>query len=387
MKGHIRERSTGRWAIVLDVRDPATGKRKRRWHSFKGSKREAQVECSKLIATMSSGTYVDPGRQTVAEFFDRWLAYMVSQISPRSHERYTEVVKKDLVPALGAVLLTKLRSSQITSAYSQALVSGRKDGKGGLSAGTVIYMHRILKQALAQAVVWQDLARNPADGVKPPKAERKPMKVLDTDAMAMVLEAARETSLFIPILLGITTGMRRGEVAALRWRHVDLERARISVNESAEQIASAVRYKPTKNSKGRPIALSASVVQELRAHRARQAETLLKLGMRLSDENFVVAKADGSPLQPRSLTHAFELFLAKRQLPRVRLHDLRHTHATAMLKAKVHPKIVQERLGHSTIAITLDIYSHVLEGMQEGAAEIVDAALQAALNKRRNPVG
>jgi integrase len=124
-------------------------------------------------------------------------------------------------------------------------------------------------------------------------------------------------------------------------------------------------------------------VEELRAHRNMQAEALLKLGIRLSEECFVVAQAGGLPLQPRSLTHAFELFVAKHNLPRVCLHDLRHSHATAMLKNKVHPKVVQERLGHSTIAITMDIYSHVLEGMQEDAVETVDAALQAALIKRR----
>jgi integrase len=248
-------------------------------------------------------------------------------------------------------------------------------------------MHRVLKQALAQAVVWQDLARNPADAVKPPKVERKQMKVLDADAMAAVVETARETNLFIPILLWISTGMRRGEVAALRWRHIDLDRAQISVVQSAEQTKGCVRYKPPKNGKGRTVALSGSVVGELRSHRAKQAEALLKLGVRLSDDTFVVAQADGTPFQPRSLTHGFELFLAKHNLPHVRLHDLRHTHATAMLKAKVHPKVVQERLGHSTIAVTLDIYSHVLEGMQENAAEIVDADLQAALNRRRSKIG
>jgi integrase len=387
MKGHLRERSPGHWAIVLDARDPDTGKRKRRWHSFTGTKRAAQVECSKLIAAITGGTYVDPSRQTVAQFLDKWLAYMASQLSPRSHERYTEIVRKNLVPALGAVRLTKLRSIHITDTYAKAIASGRRDGKGGLSAATIVYMHRVLKQALAQAVSWHELVRNEADAVKPPKIERKQMKVLDTDGTAALIEKARDTTLFIPILLGVTTGMRRGEVAALRWRHVDLGRAQISVEESAEQTKAGIRYKPPKSGKGRAVALPATVVEELRGHRIKQAETLLRVGIRLSDDTFVVAQADGSPFQPRSLTHAFDLFLAKHKLPRVRLHDLRHTHATAMLKGKIHPKVVQERLGHSTIAITLDIYSHVLEGMQEDAAEIVDAALQAALNKRRNKIG
>jgi integrase len=387
MKGHLRERSPGHWAIVIDSRDPETGKRKRKWHSFRGTKREAQVECSKLIAAISGGTYVDPSRQTVAQFLDKWLGYMASQLSPHSHERYTEIVKKNLVPMLGAVRLTNLRSAQIAKAYTNALAAGRRDGKGGLSANTVVYMHRVLKQALKQAVLWRELARNETADVKPPKVERKQMKVLDADGTVALIETARDTTLFMPILLGVTTGMRRGEVAALRWRHVDLDRAQISIEESAEQTKIGVRYKPPKSGKGRTVALPASVVEELRSHRIKQAQTLLKVGIRLSTDGFVVAQADGSPFQPRSLTHAFELFLAKHKLPRVRLHDLRHTHATAMLKGKIHPKIVQERLGHSTIAITLDIYSHVLEGMQEDAAEIVDAALQAALNKRRNSIG
>jgi len=164
-------------------------------------------------------------------------------------------------------------------------------------------------------------------------------------------------------------------------RHVDLNRAQISVEESVEQTKTGIRYKPPKNGKGRAVALSKSLLQELRDHRVRQAEKLLKIGVRLSEDTFVVAQADGSPLQPRSLTQAFRLFMAKHKLPRIRLHDLRHSHATAMLKNKVHPKVVQERLGHSTIAVTMDIYSHVLEGMQEDAAEIVDAALQRALTR------
>jgi integrase len=387
MKGHIRERSPGRWAIVLDTRDPETGKRNRRWHSFRGTKREAQIECSKLITAISGGTYVDPNRQTVEQFFDRWLIHMATQLSPRSHERYTEIVKKNLTPSLGSIQLTKLRSAQIAQAYSRALASGRRDGRDGLSANTVLYMHRILKQALTQAVLWRELARNEASAVRPPKIERKKMKVLDGDGIATLIETARTTTLFIPVLLAVTTGLRRGELAALRWQHCDLDRAQLSIEESAEQTKAGIRYKPPKSSKGRTVALPATVVKELRSHRAFQAQTLLKVGIRLSDANFVVAQADGSPFQPRSLTHAFEAFLAKHDLPRVRLHDLRHTHATAMLKDKVHPKVVQERLGHSTIAITLDIYSHVLEGMQEDAAEVVDAALQAALNKRRNKVG
>jgi integrase len=148
---------------------------------------------------------------------------MTSQLSPCSHERYTEIVKKNLVPALGAICLTKLRSRHIAEAYAKVLISGRRNGKGGLSASTVVYMHRVLTQAVAQAVAWHELVRNEVAAVKPPKVERKQMKVLDMDATATVIEATGDTTLFVPILLGVTTGMRRGEIVALRWRHVDLD--------------------------------------------------------------------------------------------------------------------------------------------------------------------
>ena len=381
--GHLKERSAGHWAIVISVRDPATGKRKRQWHSFTGTKKEAQAERIKLLAAINAGTAIEPTKTTIAAFLDRWLAHMASQISPRSYERYTEIVKKNLVPALGAVILTKLQPATISAAYTKALASGRRDGKGGLSANTVVYMHRVLKHALQQAVRWNLLARNPADAVKPPKVERRRMMVYDTDQTANLIEAARHTRLFIPVLLGVTTGIRRGEAVALRWRNVDFGNAQLSIAESAEQTRAGVRYKPPRTARGAPWRFQRASWRKLRAHRVRQAQELLKLGVRLSDDSFVVAQADGSPLQPRSLTHAFELFLAAHKLPRIRLHDLRHTHATAMLKAGVHGKIVQERLGHSTIAITLDIYSQVVDGMQEEAAERVDAILREALNKHR----
>src|ERR1043166_2212856 len=167
MKGHIRERSAGHWAIIVDVRDPETGKRKRRWHSFKGTKRQAQIECAKLI----SGGMVpgDITRETVREYLDRWLEHMKGQVSPRSHERYSELARKSIAPLLGSVRLTQLTAAQISNAYAKALENGRRNGKSGLSPRTVTHMHRVLKQALKQALIWHPTLRsNPADAVKPP---------------------------------------------------------------------------------------------------------------------------------------------------------------------------------------------------------------------------
>jgi integrase len=387
MKGHLRERSPGRWAIILDVRDPATGKRKRRWHSFAGTKRAAQVECARLIAEAQHGTVVNPNRLTLDAFFDQWLDYMRSQIGPRAHERYTEIARKNLVPLLGPMALLKLQPTTVSQAYAKALASGRRDGRGGLSPRSVTYMHRILRHALKDAVRWRLLAHNPTDAVDPPKVERRRIQVLDADGTARLIEAARETTLFIPILLAAALGLRRGEITALRWRAVDLDRGQASIEVSTEQTRDRVREKSPKSGRGRAVALPALVIDELRQHRLRQAESLLRLGVRLTEDHHVVMRADGLPLQPRSITHAFDMFLRTRGLPHVRLHDLRHGHATQMLASGIHPKIAQERLGHSSIAVTLDLYSHVLPGMQADAAAKVDGALRAALNKARRSKG
>jgi integrase len=385
MKGHIKERSPGHFAIVLDVPDPETGVRRRRWHSFKGTKREAQVEAARLISAMKGGTYLAPSKTTFAQFLERWLSHAKSQVSPRTHERYCEIVRKNIVPTLGAVFLDKLRPAQISAAYSKALASGRRDGKGGLAPTTVVYMHRLIKQALGQAVKWELLTRNPADAVDPPKAERGSLTTYDMTQTVKLMDELRGSRLRLPVLLGVFCGLRRGEIVALRWSHIDLAAGRMTVVESAEQTAAGVRYKSPKSGRGRTVALSAMVTTELRHHRLAQAEELLRLGVRQSDATFVYTRQGGEPMQPRSLSQMWSTIATT--LPRVRFHDLRHAHATHMLAAGVHPKVASERLGHSRVGITLDLYSHVLPGMQEDAAARVDEAFQIALKRRAEDIG
>jgi integrase len=385
MKGHLRERGPGRWAIVIDIRDPQTGKRRRKWHSFKGTKREAQIESARLIAAIQGGTYLEPHKTTLSSFLESWLDHVKSHVSPRSHERYCELVRKNIVPLIGAVLLTKLKPAQISAAYTRALTSGRLDGKGGLAPTTVLYMHRLIKKALGQAVRWELLSRNVADAVDPPKIERTALTTYDMTQTAELLEALRGTRLRLPVLLGVMCGLRRGEIIALRWRNIDLAAGQMSVVESAEQTAAGVRYKPPKSGRGRTLALSSTVVSELRQHRLSQAQELLRLGVRQTNATFVYTRQDGAPMQPRSLSQMWAS--CSTHLPRIRFHDLRHAHATHMLSAGVHPKVASERLGHSKVGITLDLYSHVLPGMQEDAAARVDEAYQIAEKKRAEKIG
>jgi integrase len=277
---------------------------------------------------------------------------------------------------------------QISEAYAKALSSGRRDGRGGLAPSTVRYLHVILKAAMRQAVRWQILARNPLDVVDPPKSERAAMTTYDLAQTAELIDATRGTRMTITVILAVLCGLRRGEIAALRWRNIDLSGAQLAVTESAEQTRAGVRYKKPKNGKGRTVALSARVVNELRGHRVQQAGELLKLGVPLTDDAFVVAQADGSPLQPRTITQQWRQLLANHKaLPRIRFHDLRHAHATHMLSSGVHPKIASERLGHSKVGITMDLYSHVLPGMQEDAVARVDRALEDVINRRIKTIG
>jgi integrase len=382
MKGSIRERSPGHWAIILDQRDPATGERKRKWHSFEGTKRAAQAECARLITEIKSGVYVQPSRITLAAFFDRWLRHIKPNVAPRTYERYEQIATKNIAPLLGAKLITTLRPIDISEAYAKALESGRCNGTGGLSPRTVNHMHRVLYSALDQAERWKLIARNPAALLEKrdrPKIERKPVVTIDAPTTAAVLDAARERRLFIPILLGSLCGLRRGEITALRWKAIDLESGQLAVVASTEQTdAGEIREKESKSGKARTVALPSLAIEELRRWKAAQAQELLRLGERADDSLHVVTQADGSPLQPRSLTHVVSAFLKEWN---VTLHKLRHSHASHMLASNIHPKIVQERLGHSSIAITLDIYSHLLPNMQGEAAAAVDGAVRAAIKK------
>jgi integrase len=378
VKGHITERSPGKWAIVLDVPDLETGRRRRKWHTFHGTKRQAETECARLVTELDGGNYVEPAKTTVRAYFLTWLAHEKANVSPKTHERYEELLLKNVAPILGHLTLNKLTAAKIDAAWGLLLTSGRRDGKGGLAPRTVHHARRVMLTAMDRALKWDLLKKNPVALTRPPKVERTKMEAYTAPQTAIMLDDFRSSRVFMAALLAAMCGLRRGEILALRWRHIDLTGATLAVRESAEQVGTEVRYKETKSGKARTVSISSTVLEELKRHRLAQAEEQLKLGIRPGDNSFVIAQIDGNPLKPVSLTHEWTRLLAKTSLPRIRFHDLRHSHATQMLAAGVHPKIASERLGHSTIGITLDLYSHVMPGMQANAAEQVDVLIKAA---------
>jgi integrase len=388
MKGHIRQRSKGSWEICLDIgRDPATGKRRQHFETVKGHKAEAQRRLAELLLTIEQGSYIKPKRMTLAMWLEEWLkSYVSTNCSVKTSESYQSEVRCHLVPALGAIPLVELRPQHLQNYYARTLSRGRTDKKGGLSRQTVLYHHRILFQALRYAVKQGLLSRNVAEAVDPPRPERKKMATLAAADIPKFLEAAHETPYYCFFFTLLYTGLRRGEALALKWCSVDIDMASISVVQTLHRISRAgyIIKKPKSPRSRRSVALSPSLALLLRQHKAKQQVERLLLGKSLADDDFVFAHPDGTPLDPDTVTHAFSKIVRSVGLPYLRLHDLRHTHATLMLKAGIHPKVVSERLGHASVAITLDTYSHVLPGLQEAAAKRFDMLLDPVLGGTGN---
>jgi integrase len=390
--GHIRERSPGSFELRYELgTNPATGKRRTVTATVRGSRKDADRELRRLLRALDTGEHVDPDRITVREWLATWLDTIRAEVAPKSAERYAEIVNNFLVTALGNLQLAKLASVQIQEAYNAWANAGRRDGKpGGLAPRTRRHIHRILSAALARAVENQLIARNPCEVFKKrlPKVERHEMAVLTAEQSARLLTEIRHTRVYWPVLVALATGARRGEILALRWRNVDLDRGTVRVVESLEQTKAGLRFKAPKNEKTRPITLPAFAAAELRRLKREQAESLLRLGVRQTGETLLCGRADGEPMPPRSLTHEFGKAIRRaKDLPRVRFHDLRHSHATQLLLAGVHPKVAQERLGHSSISVTLDLYSHVTATMQEDAAAKLDMAFQSAISGATSGAG
>jgi integrase len=385
MKGHIKQRGERSWSIVIELpRDPITGKRRQQWHTVKGTKRDAEKTLREIQYSLDKGTYVKPNQITVGEWLTSWLQnYVFMNTSPRTLESYSEIVNKHLIPALGMVKLSQLEPQQVQSYYAKMLTKGRTDGKGGLSARSVIYHHRILSKSLSYAVKMGVTVRNIADAVDPPRAARVTMRTLSAIEVNQFLDAARENSHYVFFSTLLFTGLRRGELLALKWRNLDLGKGTLNVVETAYQLRNGeyiLKEPKTANSR-RSVTLPQSLIELLKGYRADQELYRIQLGVSLNTDDFVFSNPDGSPLSPGSITLAFRRIIKKAGLRHIRVHDLRHTHATLMLSAGVHPKVVSERLGHASISITLDIYSHVLPGLQEAAAEKFDSIFSADVSK------
>lgn len=376
MRGHVRQRGR-KWVVVYDEGYDENGRRIQRWQSGFATKREAEAALTKVLNSLAEGEYVRPTSDTFGGFLSEWLEAIEPQLRPSTFASYTSMVDKHIRPRLGSVKLQKVSALKLNSAYAAMLRDGflhAKDARG-LSPRTVRYAHTIIRKALADAVAWNLVPRNVADSANPPKTVKRAKKTWTADELRRFLGHVRDDRLYAAFLLAATTGMRRGEILGLAWSSLDLNASRLSVSRSLVSVDYRVEISEPKTAQARrQVALDPATVQALRDHRMRQLEERLAMGGEWGNElDLVFTREDGSPIHPQAFSEAFERHAVAAKLPKLSLHGLRHTHATLALRAGVHPKVVSERLGHASVAFTLDTYTDALPDMQETAASLVAA--------------
>jgi integrase len=375
-RGSIQERvnkdGTTSYIAVIAFKDISTGKWRHIWKSAP-SIRKAEALKTKLLTEVSKDNYTAPTKLTVEAYLKEWLSGLPGPVAPRTVQLYEYITRIHIVPAFGSRPLTQLRPAQIQSLYSSLL-------KSGLAPRTVQICHVCIHKALKAAVKTGLLAANPADNVTQVKPERHEIKTLQEKEVNVFLAAAKKTSYYPLFFTYLYTGFRRSELLCVRWCDVDLLGMTLSINRSMEYIHGVVTFKaPKTKASRRLIALTPKNCIVLRELRDARDKTRQELDLPLTTDNDLVFchEDDGTPMLPDTVTHAWIKLVRRNGYYGVRLHDARHTHASLLLKQGVHPKVVQERLGHSSISTTLDTYSHTIPGMQKAAAVNFDTAMES----------
>lgn len=387
MSGHIRRRGERSWELKFDAGiDPLTGKRITRYHSFKGTKREAHAKLAELITSVGKGAYIARSAVTISEHvttrIDRWVA--LGKITPKTAERYRELAANQIAPHLGAKAIQKLTPAHIEQWHAMLKTSGRKDGKGGLSGLTIRHAHRLLSKALKEAARHDLVIRNVAAAEPPPKVVREEVTILTDAQVRNVVTALSGTPLYAPVMIALFTGLRRGEILALRWRHVDLDSKTIAVREALEQTKAGLRFKTSKSDAGqRDVALPDIVVDVLREYRRQRLEERLALGLgKLTADTILFSRLDGGPRTPNTFSKDWAKCAAGIGLAEITFHALRHTHASHLIDAGVDVVRISKRLGHSAPTVTLDTYAHLFAIREDKSAAAINDAVAALLTAR-----
>jgi integrase len=383
MSGHIRRRGERSWELKFDLgRDEKTGKRITQFHSFKGTKKEAEQKLRELLGSVDKGSYVARSNLTVGEHVTSRIAQWeaLQKISPKTAERYYELLNNQIIPHIGQAPLQKLRPADIESWHATLKTAGRKDGRGGITAQTIRHAHRLLSKALKEGMRHDLVARNVASSEQPPKVERKEVVVLDRDQVRLLVERLRGHVYYPIAITALFTGMRRGELLALKWHRVALDSKQITVCEAVEETRrGGIRFKTPKTDSGtRDVSLPDIVIETLRDHRRQQLELRVRLGLgKLADDALVFPALDGSPQSPHAFSREWGDVAAKIELPAITFHSLRHTHASHLIDAGIDVVKISRRLGHSKPTVTLDVYAHLLDKRDDKSSAAINAAVAA----------
>jgi len=314
---------------------------------------------------------------TVAAYLERWLAHARTRVRPATYDGYESLIRCHISPTLGYHRLADLHPLHLQDLYTDRLAPTTT--RRVLSASSVLNLHLVLTQALQQAVRWQLLTTNPAHGAQPPRPRRPEPIVATGDTLQRILKHLRGHPLELPATIALTTGMRRGEVCGLRWSDLSGGYTSAHIQQTLHASRDGFHFQQPKTHRSRrPIALPTALTALLTEHRGEQDRRQATLGKRWQHTDLIVDRRDGGPLHPDTLSSAWRRFIRDNNLPHVRFHDLRHSHASLMLLEGVHPKIVSERLGHASVSFTLEVYTHLLPDMQTEAADAMDRVLRNA---------
>lgn len=366
MRGHIAKKGN-RYYIVVDIGDET---RKQKWISGFRTRKEAEKELPRILNELNDGTYIEPSKQKYKEFIDEWLENRKSKISKNTYQTYKYLIDAHVKPQLGKFRLDKLNSLAIDNFYTQL----EKEGK---SSATIKKIHSIIRASLEYATQYQLIKRNPASVVKPPAVRHKDITVWDEQQMLKFLDFVKDEWDYIVYHLALYTGMRKGEILGLKWSDIDFINNKIRVMRSYSK--TGFSEGKTANAR-RVIDIDETTVDYLLKRKKAVSENKLKMGQDYNDLDLIICRPTGDPVDVRNVNRRFDKFVERSKLPRIRFHDMRHTHATLMLKMGIPVKVVSERLGHGSIEMTLNTYAHLLPSMQLEAVQIFSKNMEKIKN-------
>jgi integrase len=374
MRGSVRQRSKNSWQIQIYTGLGPDGKPRRHFETVKGRKGDAQKRLTELLASLDKGVYTPPGKVTLAEHLRNWLdGYVKTNCSQRTLDGYQAIIEGHLIPALGHHQLKQLNQQMIQAYYGRACEK--------LSSRTVHHQHRVLSQALKYAVRQGYLGRNPCDLVDPPSPKGKSMRTLTQSEVQDLLISAEGSYYYPVIYTAVSSGLRQAELLGLRWRDIDIASRSISVNQVLYKRRGVYQFnKPKTEHSRRRVSMTSKLAEFLGEYRLERERLYHQLGKVTTLDDLVFASVEGNPIDPSFLSHTFGKIVKRAKLENVRFHDLRHTFASLMLLRGAPPKVISEALGHSSVAFTMDVYSHILPGMQSDAMALLDEVLPCAVN-------